>query len=85
MMILPFPLFHNQRGQTGLITESIADLLIVDADLPGADCKLTVQTDLMFLCDSFLWPPTSRVSLNLGGAFGLSPNLLSHDCLLLHT
>lgn len=84
-MILPFPLFHNQKGQTGLITESTTDLLILDADLPEADCKLTVQTDLMFLCDSFLWPLTSRVSLNLGGAFGLSPYILSHDCLLLHT
>lgn len=48
MMILPFPLFHNQKGQTGLIAESITDLLIVDADLLGAECKLTDQTDLMF-------------------------------------
>lgn len=58
-MSLPFPHFHNQKGQTGLITESITDLLIVDEDLPQsrvqADCPdrldvsawlISVATDL---------------------------------------
>lgn len=64
-----------------LSREWIADALLAVAHAWGSGWWLTVcQTDMLLLvCDSSLWPATSPASLNLDGASGLSPNLLSHD------
>lgn len=64
-----------------LSREWIADALLAVAHVWGSGSWLTVcQTDMLLLvCDSSLWPATSAASLNLDGASGLSPNLLSHD------